>query len=471
MLLESLFLIFFPMKRKNVFKILCLAIAALFLSCTKKNQLAEYESIKLLGIQGNRLHQVVYDYDIENPDFFESKVDLISLYVLSNDFEKAWEYLKRAEFLENKSISKEYLCNYYGLKASILLKQKKFDESLSCCRKAMSIKKIGAKYGFLEGQILFAMGDKEMAFHSLDKVFKNNRDNASLEDKKLYSVLLAEKQKYEESISLLNHLFEEGEYFYGLGQMTSNVYEKKGMIFESIVSACLDYEYASCFFENDNRQFLRNLQALKIKYEGKPEAPEVNRAIGFITASIKNIGNVEDLKETDPLICRYLKIKNKVLSNTIDTGDLEALLSLKSSFEKFPSYHYLVAECVKKQNLNIKPTECYESILNISSKNKYSDYARSGIGKQLGFNESDSKKILSFSEIKRIVERLNLEKDKEALDLICKLFSLPDNKYVFFAEEYIKRNIRNENALKELRERYTSTTGKIRERLDYVINQ
>ena len=108
---------------------------------------------------------------------------------------------------------------------------------------------------------------------------------------------------------------------------------------------------------------------------------------------------------------------------------------------------------------------------NISSKNKYSDYARSGIGKQLGFNESDSKKILSFSEIKRIVERLNLEKDKEALDLICKLFSLPDNKYVFFAEEYIKRNIRNENALKELRERYASTTGKIRERLDYVINQ
>ena len=73
------------MKRNNVFKILCLAIAALFLSCTKKNQLAEYESIKLLGIQGNRLHQVVYDYDIENPDFFESKVDLISLYVLSNE--------------------------------------------------------------------------------------------------------------------------------------------------------------------------------------------------------------------------------------------------------------------------------------------------------------------------------------------------------------------------------------------------
>lgn len=459
------------MKRLNVFAILIFVVGALFFSCSKNNRLEEYEAIKLLGIQNSRLHQAVNEYDIKNPDFFESKVDLVSIFVLSNDFEKAFEYLRRAEVLEPKSVSREYLCNYYGLKASILLKNKNYEESLGCCRKATAMKKTGEKFSFLEGQILFAMGNKEDSLKAFKKGFSEANDSASAEDKKIYAMLLAEKGEYEDSVVLLESLFEDGEYFYGLGQLASTVYEKKGMLFESILYAYIDYEYASCFFQIDEQQFLKNLQLVKVKYDGKPEEKEVKKASELIESSLKNNFKFSELLESDSSICRYVKIKNKILSKNNETDNLESILLLKKSFEKFPSYHYLVAESVKNQNVDLIPTECFETILGISSRNKYSDYARIEIGKNLGLDEEESKKILVFSEVKRIVEKATLANVNDAMGSICNLFSLPDNKYVFFAEEYLKGKLQDETILNVLFDKYSSATGKVRERLDYVLNQ
>ena len=459
------------MKRKSLTKHLLFCISILLISCKNSEQLADYEALKNMAIQKNNLYQTVYEYDIEHPDFFESKVELVSLCILNNDFENANDFIKRAEVLLKNRISKEYLCNFYGLKASILMNEGNYEESLASVRKANAMKGKVERYSFLEGQILFAKGEKSNSLTILKRAFENSKKDASLEDEKLYALLLAENEEFDESLMVMNEILEEGNYWYGLGQLLSSVYEKKGMLFESILCAFMDYEYASDFFHGNDDAFLKNLNILKLKYAGKKESREVNEAVEIIAANLKNSNYLNSYSDSDFFIFKYLKTKNKILAKLNGENELENLLTLKKYFSMFPSFHYLVAESISNQKGGIVPLECYETILEISPSNKYSDYARIMIGKSIGLNENNSKKLLSFSEIKKLIGNSVRNKSEKEFSLIFDLLSLPDNKYVFFAQEILKSNLRLENILKTVTERYMVSDGRLKERLNYVLYQ
>ncbi|MCQ2241445.1 hypothetical protein [Treponema sp.] len=445
-------------------------LAFSFFSCSGKNQLREYEALKAWGIEKNNLHEILVNHDISHPNNFEAKVDLASLYVLSGDYEKAEEYLRRAEKTKSNSLSSEYLCNYFGLRASFCFVFKKYDEALEWCHKATSMS-CGDKYGFLEGQIYHAKNDRRNALESLRKAFNRNPENASAGDLKTFSFLLAENEDYDECMSCINRILEEGFYFYGFGQFASTVFENKGMLFESILSAYLDFEYASNFSEVDAEQFLKNLFLIKMKYKDLEISSDVNRAVQCLTAVIKGEESFPDNPDSKFIVYDYLKLKHLILKGNKSEGILEDMLALKTSFNCFPVYHYLVAEAYENSNFVGFPTECYEAILNISSENKYSEYSRNKMGTAIGLDKEDSKKLMVVSEIKKLLKILLKQEDEISKTKLFDLLSLPDNKFVFFAEELIRSNRDNQILKKTIQEKYESSEGRLKERLSYVIYQ
>ncbi len=118
------------------------------LSCNGQKQIKKYQTLKAFSFQSNNPLELLYEYDISHPDSFEVKVDIASLYILNDNYPKAMEYLKRVEQVIINSISKEYLCNYYGLNSSLCLMQKDYEKSLEWCNKSLAIKNMDQNSNF-----------------------------------------------------------------------------------------------------------------------------------------------------------------------------------------------------------------------------------------------------------------------------------------------------------------------------------
>lgn len=443
----------------------------MFISCNRKKAFIEYEVLKAVSIKENNLFETLIDYDIKHQNTFESKVDIASLYILSENWPKAEEYLKRAEIASKNYYSKEYLCNYYGLKATIYLKNKKFDDSLLWCKKAYSIKEFGSKYYFLEGQIYFAKDDINNSLQSFKKAFTNNEKDANVEDIKLYTILLAEKEEYKESLKYLNKLFENGFYYYGLGQFASSIYEKNEMLFEAVLCAFLDYDYMSNFAQTNENQFLINLNKLRTKFIDNEKFAEIEKAINCINSIIRKDKIFPENINSSFFVYQFLKLRHSIINKNKKLEDFESILKFKKYFQLFPVYHYLVAECFFNLEIEGYPSECFENIINISSNNKYSNYARSKIGEFIGLTKEESLYIMTFFEIENLERNIANNRAENDIVKLCNLLSLPDNKYVFYAQDYFKSNINKNEIKKVLKEEFATSKGRIKERLNYILFQ
>ncbi|WP_407399163.1 tetratricopeptide repeat protein [Treponema sp.] len=443
----------------------------MLLSCNGQKQIKKYETLKAFSFQSNNPLELLYEYDISHPDSFEVKVDIASLYILNDNYPKAMEYLKRAEQVIKNSISKEYLCNYYGLNSSLCLMQKDYEKSLEWCSKSLAIKEHGSKFKFLEGQIEYAMGNKENAYAAFKSGFSKNSSDASLEDKKLYSILLSDNNEIEECLELVSGLLNDGAYYYGLGHFASSLYEKKGKIFESILYAFVDFEYASCFLESDEEQFLRNLHGLELKYEDEESRKQIRDAVGCLTAVIRKENYFPVVKETDCIVYDYIKCKHDVLTGKIDADIITKILPLKNIFNGFPVYHYLVSEVFINGNFDVFPTESLERILDISSNNHFSDYAKERLGAPIGLSKTESEKLMSMNDIYQSCSLIIENDDANALRKICNLISLPDNKYVYFAMNVLSRAKGKESTMKLLEEKLQHGEGRLKERINHILNE
>ena len=73
-----------------------LFILFLFIGCSSKN-MKNYKLIKQSSSNIADLYQDIYSFDLKNPDFYESKLDLARYYLLVGNYNEALAFLLRAE--------------------------------------------------------------------------------------------------------------------------------------------------------------------------------------------------------------------------------------------------------------------------------------------------------------------------------------------------------------------------------------
>ncbi|MBC6714053.1 lipopolysaccharide assembly protein LapB [Treponema sp. Marseille-Q3903] len=455
---------------KKCFSVLFL-FTFLFLGCSSEN-MKSYKQIKQSHKNLESMYQDVYLYDLENPDFFESKLDLARYYILVGSYNQSWPYLVRAESIAKKSpkqVSKENEAALYGCYATLYLMNNEVETAYSYVEKACAVPKYGIIYGYLAGRILTTLERNEEALKYFDETYKKYPNLITGEEIRSYMYLLGESKNYKKAQELLELYFEKGEFFSGLGLFASGVYEKNNLFVESIFSAFLDYEYQSCFGNADDKRFVQNLNELRNKLVSESKDEESINAVDYMLSLY--LGTDVEEPKIDFFPFEYIKLKKTAKNRAWSNKEFNEYMALEKYFKNFPCYYWnLWTMLPKVQAGDLSNWKVILEKIIMLGNSDYYDSSRVILGKLCGLNDSDASKILLPQEVQRLILIYINDSDKRALEYIYSLLNLPDCDYVIQGTQVIKQNIDNKTLSQALYEKSLTASGRLKERINYILS-
>lgn len=374
------------MKNSSFLKIFLLF---LFTGCSLNTQ-KKYD--KLINTATDDISSVIKsitEFEIENPKHFESKIFLAEYYYAMDDYDNAENYLKRAEKVKNhaaKATKQDNLAKLYAYLARLSFIKKDYNAVVNYANTTSKYDKENHYLiDFLKGHAYVAMENDEEAIKIFDAAYAQNADKATPNDLQAYMYLLNQANRMDECKDIINKYLETGNWFYGLGQFCSGVYEKCGNIQESLFFAFMDYEYYSSMGQADDVRFVENLKnveaALKTNGQYETAAPALNLILGLYT----NVGNYSG-KVSPCFISDYLIIRHKIMTHDVTQLDFNVLLGMENYLSAFPVYYWSIWETVKILDEDSLKSflPVLKKVIALSPTSRYSDMARNEITRVFG---------------------------------------------------------------------------------------
>lgn len=455
--------------KKNVSFLL--VILVLFAGCSSKN-MKNYKRIKQSNSNISDLYQDIYSFDLNNPDFYESKLDLARYYLLTGNYNESWAFLLRAEAIAAKfpeQMTKENEAAMYACHASLLLMNNQVESAFEYVKKACDVPKYGKIYGYLAGRVLTTLDRKQEALEYFEKTYKEYPNLITGEEIRSYMYLLADSKNYKKSLELLELYFEKGTYFSGLGMFASGIYEKNGLMRESIFSAFLDYEYQSCFGNADDKKFIQNLKDLRSKLVSGSKDKSVINAVDYMLSLYIDIDVGEPNIDFFPV--KYIGLKKVAKNKPWSNKEFNEYLTLEKYFNNFPCYYWNLWKMLPR--INSGDLTNWKSILEkiiLLGNSEYYEPAKIVLGKLAGLNEADSSKLLLPQEVQNLLWIYISKGDENVMDYIYDFLTFPDCDYVLQSYPIIKQNLNNNSLRQAFLNKSKSANGRLKERIDYILN-
>ena len=461
---------------KNIIKLLCstLYFAAFFVSCAKK-QSSQYDQIISSKLTGQDLLQELVSFELNNTSHFSSKLDLANYYMLVGDYQKAEDYLIRAESVKKNAPSgkegKKQLAIMYGFRAQIDFYKESFKSAEKYIQKSIKADSaIGEKYKYLSAQILMKKNQMDDALALFDETYAKLPDEITPEDEKAYMLLLNSKDRNEDCKVILEKFFEDGSYYPGLGMFASTVYEKNHDFGKSILSAYLDLEYNGCFNEFNNVAMTASLdsisEALKQKY------PDADPDYVIYVLKTRYLSFKPSFsKQIDFFPFKYIELQNKIDEEKFTSNDITDFIALEKYFNLYPSYYWYSWKGFKQVS-STNDTEyipLLEKIILLGRGNIYIDKARKELGRMKGLSENLSESILLPEEIVQYLDLFGQTGEESFLEPLFTLLSLPENEYEISCMAILKSSLNIPGLLKVVNAKRDNSTGRLFERLDFIL--
>lgn len=448
-----------------------LVILVLFAGCSSEN-MKNYKRIKQSNSNIADLYQDIYSFDLNNPDFYESKLDLARYYLLTGNYSEAWAFLLRAEAIAAKfpeQMSKENEAAMYACHASLLLMNNQVESAFEYVKKACDVPKYGKIYGYLAGRVLTTLDRKQEALGYFEKTYKEYPNLITGEEIRSYMYLLADSKNYKKALELLELYFEKGTFFSGLGMFASGIYEKNGLMRESIFSAFLDYEYQSCFGNADDRKFVQNLNDLRSKLISESNDKSVVYAVDYMLSLYVDADVSKPDMDFFPV--KYIELKKIAKNKNWSNKEFNEYLTLEKYFKNFPCYYWILWEMLPR--INSGALTNWKSILEkiiLLGNSEYYEPAKIALGKLAGLNAADSSKLLLSQEVQNLLWIYISKGDEKVLDYIYDFLTLPDCDYVLQSYPIIKQNLNNDSLRQAFLNKSKTVNGRLKERIDYILN-
>lgn len=335
---------------KKLLSYICLTCMSLVLFSCKNQVQEEFNSITNSKKSDVEIVRLVKEFEIKHPKHFESKLLLAEYFISVNDVDNAYDYLKRAEVVKKYADKKQkdsYLTKMYGYLATIEFSKKEYDAAETYIKNAINYDKQHTQgYEYMLGHLQVIKENNEQALKLFDDIYSNQPELATASDLQTYMYLLADAERYEDCTTIINKYMATGQWFAGLGSFASTVFEKDGMLQESLLCAFLEYEYNSSMTVPEDAKFLKNIDSVEQLCKENGTIEIVQPVLSLIRNLYTNNENVT-LEVHDNFISKYLIIRNKINSKTVTENDFQILLSLEPYFRNFPIYYWSVWECVK----------------------------------------------------------------------------------------------------------------------------
>jgi tetratricopeptide (TPR) repeat protein len=422
-----------------------LPVIFLFLitACDSKDEAFESEFLEVMSNKtGEDLFNALLDMDQRYPDKLVLKVNIGGMLLDAGNMEKASLYLKRGEELAEGQENNKYIKSllYINL-AELYYRQAEYEKGIDYAIKALEMnpeEKIGVI--FTKAKCLASIGMIEDALESFDSGWKEQKEIMGGEDLKAYYMLLTSEGRYERAVEVLSQYQKKVGYEEGLGIEESILYEKLGRVNEGILAAAKDLEYQRFYGLVTDSIILEKLAELEGKLGDTSWNPD-NQGYEIINALKqyvqKNWGQVIEYllpfeKQLELPFFTYLLYSAKLEKEEVELIDLERFVSVEEYFKDLPGFYYYLWQGMKRGqgDYSLKAVrKVLEKCILLSPNTVYALETRVELGRLLGLEPEQGKKLLIGPELDSIHIRLANGENASILDPVMDLLSTPDNVY------------------------------------------
>lgn len=373
--------------------LLC-SLLFLLIGCSLNSQ-KKFETLLSNQKELNETIKVITDFEIANPNDFESKLFLADYYIASEDYVNAEIYLKRAEKVKKHAPhknKKENLSKLYAYLARISFINKEYESVITYGKKSLKYNPTtNYSISYLIGHAYVVMDKNEEALKVFDTEYQKYPDKASPDDLQAYMYLLNDAERINECINIIEQYVKTGKWFYGLGAFCSGVYEKAGNIQESLLYAFLDYEYYSSLYEANDSKFIENLNNVEATLKKNNQYEIAEPIMKLILGLYKDVDNYE-ASITKNFISDYLLIRNKINKKNVTQIDFNILIEMEPYFSSFPIYYWSIWNCVKILDYNSLKNylPVLKKVIALNPSSVYSELARNEIAKVFGIKITEN---------------------------------------------------------------------------------
>jgi len=461
-------------------------------SCESRQARFQAEHEELLKTRrGDELLTGLLALDQAYPRMLAVKVDLGAYLLASNDADKARVYLEAGERLAGGTKAhrlpvgakdRRLVALLHADLAELSWRTKKYREAVDYSSTALSLAPddpAGALFTRAKASAL--LGETRQSLDDFSKGWGTHRPAMAPEDYRVYTRLLSTAGRDAQALEALAEYQIRFPYERGIGLEESLLYEKRGMIEESILAAYKELEYQRCAGSTTEARVLASLGELGQKLEDSAFNPghRGKRLVGALgrhakgdwqgaSAELSAISSVPALP-----FGRYLLVSARLEAGQATDADCKSYLSLEPSLRSLAGYYYHLwhgAKACRGPDATVPMADIVEKCILLAPRTVIGAEARRELGRIRGLSPSDGEKLLLAPELEQIARAVDSGGDLALLEPVLALLETPDNAYQETGTFVLRTLKANGRVRAFLEERRRTSAGRLRERLAFLLS-
>ena len=442
---------------------------------------AEYEALAKSS-SGPALFSSLLALDQKYPHQMALKVDIGRALLEAGELEKAAIYLKSGEELASRSKDQRLKALLYAALAEHAFRRGQYQESIDLAAKALANPPHEPAGVLLtRARAYQAIGKTQEALADYARGWSADRPAMIPEDYRGYSALLVAAEKYAEALEVYAEYQILFPYETGIGLAESLLLEKLGRIEESIVAAFKELEYQRYRGGVPEALIQDNLAKLSRKLDDRQWNPE-GRGKALVEALRRYsrrewVEAARALERPSPALerrfGRYLLLSARLESGQAAEADFREYEGLEPYLKGLPAYYYHHWRGMRHGSGGDLPAGArpvLEKCILLAPNTPFALESRRELGRLIGLAQTDGERLLLGPELEAISRQVAGGQSLTRLEPVLELLSTPDNEYQLLAVLMLKQLKSREQVRAFLAERSRTATGRLKERLAFVLN-
>jgi hypothetical protein len=460
-------------------------------SCAPRQTYSQARHEELARTQtGSELFIGLLALDQEYPYELGLKVDLGAHLLAAGELEKARVYLEAGERLAARTRinrlgagakNRRLAALLYADLAELSWRTKQYREAADYSSVSLSLdSEDPAGALFTRAKARAALRENGESLADFAKGWESRRSTMVPEDYRVYWGLLSNEGRNGEALATLAAYQERFPYEQGIGLAESLLYERTGLIEESVLAAFKELEYQRCAGSSTEARMLAGLGDLARKLEDPAFNPgrRGKRLVGALGRYVKGEwpGALAELSSIASVSVqpfgRYLLLSAQLEAGKATSGDFQSYLSLEPSLRSLASYyHHLwrgLKACRGPEAANAA-VDIVEKCILLAPRTGIAAEARRELGRVRGLSPADGEKLLLGAELEQIARAVESGADAALLEPVLALLTTPDNSYQAAGTRMLEALKADARVKAFLEERRKDSAGRLKERLAFLL--
>jgi hypothetical protein len=420
--------------------------------------------------------------DQKYPGRLQLKVDIGMALLAAGDLDKAGIYLKSGQALAAKSKDKRLKGLLYAASADLAHRTGSYQEAIRFADQALANNaNQPASVLFTRARACQATGKTREALEDYARGWATDRGAMLPKDFRSYSDLLIAAGRYPEALEVYDEYQVRFLYETGIGLSESLLFEKLGKIEESIVAAFKELEYQRYVGGVADAVLLDNLHELRRKLDDRqwnPEAKGKDLVQGLESYVRGEWGQAAAaLDRPGPILeqpfGRYLLLSARLEAARATDADFRSYQLLEPYLKSLPAYYFHLWRGMRQGPATYAPAAArpiLEKCILLAPKTTFALESRRELGRLIGLAPAEGERLLLVPELEAIGRQVAAGGDLRRLEPVLELLATPDNEYQLSAALLLKQLKSRDQVRGFLAERARTSTGKLRERLSFIMS-